>query len=1098
MIRAAFVVALLALRAPLLLARERFVRVYDERDGLAVSEIADLAQDARGFIWIGTIGGLVRFDGRELRPWAPDRVRHVVEVLSAAPSGGVLVGARTEPLYLVSGRGVEAVSGPDGGPIDDWVHAALGSDGALWFVRESGFYGRLPSGGWVSLDVALFNGSPLTRVMPGPSGCVYVASEEALWRVAPAEEFGPIGPPGQPGVGPTAQLVAAVGRVRHLGFTPDSALVVLTRDGLLLRIRRTASRLPDRREDLPPAAVTAGIDTLLAGRVHGRGLAIRGEVIWASVDQYIYALRSGHPPEIVAPAPGLPTGRPLLVDREGTLWLGGYRGVLSMPEPETMTWNDLDGLPSPTHGRFVTEWGGGVWVSTWYGSGRIERDDPRRGATIDSPRHSGRFCADRAGNLWTARGDTALTCRTADGERAWPFPGLHGIYASAPRPDGSLWLATDDGILVTGPGEPRAIRCVAPGRDGIRGGSDGHGENWPLGWRHSWLTAILEDREGVLWIGGFEMIAHAPACALEGETPREWRGERGQDESRSRVALSRWPDVACAAAPSPWSVDSLPGANHVNAILQMPSGAIWIATGNAGVRCRTGRGWEEIPGSRRLASPRIYGMVSSPSGGVWILAVGSIVRVLERPDLPDGWEIVEQLTSWQGLPTQQASDLYEELGGRIWLASLAGVVEVPPEARCADQRPPPLELIELAVDGAPLPLDHCPALPYRRNRLEIRFAALSFRDRSLIRYRARTEAEGPWFESREPSFHFVDLAPGRHMAEIEASLDGVAWSELPARVDFVVRRPWYLQAWALAAFALAGAAALVSIHRMRLAFLLRLERQRTRIAMDLHDEMGSGLGSIGILAGLAADEDLAEESRRSLAEWIAETASELGTALTDIVWSLRDGAETLEALALRLAERGGRLVPERRGEAGGEPAGEANGGSFTAPDRRREFITDFPSVWPSLRLPLEVRRNLHLIAVEALHNAARHASARQIVLGVRADGRRWRLWVADDGVGIASSVGESPAGRGARDVTRAPARRGYGLDNMRRRAGEIGVDFSLRSVPGGGTTVEVVFDPHARITRNGQRPTGALRRRRERGRATDRPRTIHTAGGLAP
>lgn len=1092
MVCVALLAAILAPGAGPLLARERFVRIYDEREGLAVAEIADLAQDARGFIWIGTIGGLVRFDGRELRSWAPERIRHVVDVLSAAPSGGVLVGARTEPLYLVSDRGVEEVAGPDGGPIDDWVHAALGSDGSLWFVRESGLSGRLRSGEWVSLDVALFNGSPLTRVMPGPDGCVYVASEAALWRVAPIEEVGPIGPSGRPRFRPTTQPVAAVGRVRHLGLTPDSALVVLTRDGLLLRIRRTESRLADRLDGPPPASATAEIDTLLAGRVHGRGLAIRGEVIWASVDQYIYALRSGYPPEVVAPAPGLPTGRPLLVDREGTLWIGGYRGVLSVPEPETVTWNDLDGLPSPTHSRFVTGWRGSVWVSTWYGSGRIDRADVRRGASIDSPKHSGRFCPDSAGDLWTARGDTALTCRTADGERTWSFPGLHGIYGSAPRPNGSLWLATDDGILVTGPGGPRAVRCAAPGRDAIEGDSDG--DDWPVGWRNSWLTAILEDRDGMLWIGGFEMIGHAPVRALDGGMERAWTSEPGQVESSSREARPREPEPTCEAAPSPWSIDSLPGANHVNAILQMPSGAIWIATGNAGVRRRTGGGWEEIPGSRRLASPRIYGMVSSSSGGVWVLAVGSIVRVLERPEMPDGWEVVERLSSWQGLPTQQASDLYEEPDGRLWLASLAGIVEVPPEARHVDKRPPPLELIELAVDGERLPPDLLPVLPYRRNRLEVRFAALSFRDRTLIRYRARTEPNGAWFESREPSFHFVDLAPGRHMAEIGASLDGVTWSELPARMDFVVSRPWYLQAWALALFMLVVTAALVSIHRMRLAVLLRLERQRTRIAMDLHDEMGSGLGSIGILAGLAADEDLAEESRRGLAEWIAQAASELGTALTDIVWSLRDGAETLEALALRLAERGGRLVPERGGDSGGE----ANGGSSNPPDRRREFVTDFPSVWPSLRLPLEVRRNLHLIAVEALHNAARHASARRIVLGLRSEGRRWRLWVADDGVGIVSGVGEPPSLRGVRDVTRAPARRGYGLDNMRRRAEEIGVDFSLRSVPGGGTTVEVVFDPHARITRHSPRHSGASRRRRERGRPGDRPRTISTAGGLAP
>jgi signal transduction histidine kinase len=191
--------------------------------------------------------------------------------------------------------------------------------------------------------------------------------------------------------------------------------------------------------------------------------------------------------------------------------------------------------------------------------------------------------------------------------------------------------------------------------------------------------------------------------------------------------------------------------------------------------------------------------------------------------------------------------------------------------------------------------------------------------------------------------------------------------------------------------------------------------------------MGSGLGSIGILSGLAAQDNLEGVRRKDLAEKIAATAGELGNSLTEIVWALKPGAATLEGLAYHVSERAGRLFPSDE----------------TA------FTTNFPDRWPRVELSLAVRRNLLLIASEALHNAARHSHAKQVTLGIGAlRGKQWHLWVTDDGCGVANNNSGSFGS-------------GMGLQSMRQRAEEISAEISWSTNNGQGTTVSVVFDPRA-------------------------------------
>jgi signal transduction histidine kinase len=233
----------------------------------------------------------------------------------------------------------------------------------------------------------------------------------------------------------------------------------------------------------------------------------------------------------------------------------------------------------------------------------------------------------------------------------------------------------------------------------------------------------------------------------------------------------------------------------------------------------------------------------------------------------------------------------------------------------------------------------------------------------------------------------------------------------------------------LVVFALALTGVLYVAHRLRLAFLLRLERQRARIAMDLHDEIGAGLGSINILAGLAAERTPAGSPQASLMNEISDAAAELGASLGEIVWSLRSRSGTLDGLVAHLSERAVKLFP-----AGSTPA----------------LTLAIPEVLPPVTLTVPVRWNVALIVNEAMHNAVRHARAAHVVLGLEPVERRWRIWVEDDGRGLDE---------------RAALRAGVGIESMRRRADDIRADLELARRPSGGLTVSLLFDPQAPPTR---------------------------------
>ena len=934
-------------------AKARLVRHFDQRAGLPVSSVTALAQDIDGFLWIGTNGGLIRYDGREMRRWGRDATIGLIDLLVTGPGGEVI--AREHPenrIFRVTSVGLEPLADPDGDEIRDVRDAAFTTDGSLYIIRGDDLLVQAPDGPWRTIPFSREAGEKPRDLRPNLDGELLLLTSLGL---RPVQD------------GAAQDLFLRMPEIYDALYRPDGSLLMLQ------------GQYPCRILEF----VDGRTDALAAVDDRPFRMALRNDTVWIAFGRNLAAIRNDGSAEIIKEHDDFKkTGGPILVDAEGSLWIGNYLGLFQFPEPDTVVFTQEDGLPSE-HTRFLLQHGGRMWVATWNGIGLIGPQDEAE-ARYDHQELicRERPCADAAGRLWLpvtiAEGSPGahrgiLEIEEADATIHDLQPDIFFGRCTGSR-DGTVWFPAGGEILRTPPGGGRPV--VAAVLPAIAAGPG----------------AFLEDRSGRLWAGATGSICHS--------------------------------ETATAVDPDAWTCEPLMARAQVKALLQLPSGEIWAATSGGVLRRRAGT-WEAVPATRDLPSSWAHNLVASPVEGVWVTGHGTLVRVIESSKRPEGWEVLESPGAWQGVPVIGGGDVFEAADGSLWLATSAGVVYVPVSARGSRLTPPRVRLVDISVDGTRLALDESPEIPYSRNRLELSFAALSYRDPSLIRYKIRSGPDAPWVESRQPGFRFFDLPPGDYRPEVIASLDGVAWSAEPATFRFSVQPPWYMRAWVIALFALLLAALLYLAYRLRVAVLLRLERQRTRIAMDLHDELGAGLGSIGLLADLVCDDRLDEAERKDLSGKISETADELGSGLTDIIWTLRSKSEPLGALGEYLRERGRRMAPPGSGV---------------------RFAAVLPETWPDIRLSLAARRNLQRIAVEAMHNAVRHGNPSRIELGMAPAGARWLLWVEDDGCGMPAdpkgTVGE-----------------GLGLESMKQRAAAIGAVVRWGPGPEGGTRVEIAFDP---------------------------------------
>jgi signal transduction histidine kinase len=272
-------------------------------------------------------------------------------------------------------------------------------------------------------------------------------------------------------------------------------------------------------------------------------------------------------------------------------------------------------------------------------------------------------------------------------------------------------------------------------------------------------------------------------------------------------------------------------------------------------------------------------------------------------------------------------------------------------------------------------------------------------------------ADADWSSpSLERTVNYSNLAPGTY--RFQARLAGVPGVEHPAAVmEFTVLAPLWQRWWFRAMVLCTALVLLYWLHRHRTIRLLEMERLRTRIASDLHDDIGSGLSQIAVLTEVVRGPAHAVDLDSTLGN-ICALSRQLADSMNDIVWSVNPDRDHLRDLLQRMRRFASDVLAGKNIEFGFHAplAGEAD------------------------RIPIDVRREVYLILKESVNNIAHHSACTRAQIAFLVGDGRLELCVEDNGHGL-----------------REPSRDGaHGLCSMSERARRIGgtIEFSHSDIGG--------------------------------------------------
>lgn len=932
-------------------------------EGLPQSSVNDLLQSKDGYIWLATFGGLVRFDGVEFtvfdRSNAPGMISDRCVTLFEDRNGII---------WIVTERGLVRKENNNG----FWSYETNRSEG-------KDFSGKLyqdKSGTlWiVNSDIHRFdNGNLITY---------YISDDEALRR-------------------------RALNGEGDFWFIFNNRVVRLIDGKFIMCIDMTKYSRYAAWSVKETAPGTLWITT------NGSGIF---RFINGTIKQF--TLRNGLASNNL---------QHLLVDNDGILWANGTGGISRFNGEEIESLYRHDGLSDGSVNTFIQDHEGNYWAGTF--SRGLNKIQPVSITTLDKDQG---LREERVLSLSPSKNGQLIIGTNGGGE----FLLNNGIITRPKFPlqnDRSfVWSIFEDS------------RGRIWGADGKRLFFQENGRKTEIqGFPGNFLTAIFEDRSGAMWFGSTnglnkftdgKFIEYTTREGLSSNDVRSiFEDRHGTLWIGTTSGLNKLRNGKIESFTNIHDVTS----HYIRFIHQDKDGILWFGTYGGGVIRLKDEIFTVYTTIDGMFDNIVSHIVEDDSGYFWMGSNRGIARV-SRNELnayergkSDPLHVVT-FGKLEGMKTIETNGGFQpsavkDVSGKIYFPTVEGVAVVDPKKVFINKSPPAIHIEKFLIEGSQSEMNRSD-IPYDSANIEIRYTALSFTNPSKVRFKYKIEGyNSDWIDvGTRRTAYFTKMPPGEYTFRVIASNNDGYWNMEGASVSFTILPPFWMTWWfrTLMTFLFIGGTVFVvrfneqkkireKIRAMEKA--AAVERERLRIARDLHDELGARLTEIGLMTDVAMKEKKKKETSEQL-ENIGSTARGIVESFREIVWAVNPQQDTLDGLIDFLEQYVQRFL-KRAGIR-----------------CRLHIATDIPVI----SFTSDQRHGIFMAVKESLNNVVKHSRATEVKFTARIEESSIVLIIEDNGRGFSDS-----------EVSQFS----NGLANMKQRLKDVNGSAEISSVLKKGTTV---------------------------------------------
>jgi len=801
-------------------------------DGLPENSVRSILQDSSGFLWFGTMNGLVRYDGYELKVFTPSQTDttslggRTVLALHEDRTGSIWIGTYLMGLWHYdqdTGAFRHFDLGRDNGgqPEAGQVNSITEDDqGRLWVGLQYGL---------VSLDIATGEVTWHDEVK------AHLGSENRILAIS---------------------SVMADTKGRIWCGTDGNGVVIYSPD---TGDTRWLTHNPDREQSLP-SSIAYDIAQTADGKIWMA--TTNGLALWQEATGEFIVFR---PAEESGPL-GLNIMAKIIGDDQGLLWLGSAAGLYVF-DPESRQFRlfayDPEKPSSPANGPVLSlllDDSGILWAGSWHAG--LNKVSPLAGgfrtqqffAEDGTP---GLYAVeslleDHQGRLWAGvsqvslgRGPGALFRRTTPDQpfEAIPVEGngkrLSSVVSLCEDPSGTIWAGTYSGLW-----KVQDDRLVP--------GAAGQGEQWFV-LNNANISSLIVDRQGRLWMGVYgqglirwdldtqdlDLFRHNlldphsissddVITIFQDRSDRIWVGTdaRGLNLFRSdELGFQRF------IAPEK-------GLETVSDILESPLGDLWLTSFSGLVRFDPSTGTTEIFNRESgLPNDQTVSILEDDRGRFWVSTGYGLARLDPETREVRAFDTLDGLPDNERMPAR-----FRGQDGILYFGGRGGLVSFDPDGFTTSRFEPPVVITGIAVSDTFLvvqpegPLRQLPhetrslVLEYDQNDVSLSFASLDFGRPDQIHYRCQLEGlDDNWrvpVARRRASY--TNLKPGSYVFRAQGTNRDGVWSPHEARLEIRILPPWWRAWWADTLYVLAVALLISGIIRQ----LVLRERLRAKLEVQ--------------------------------------------------------------------------------------------------------------------------------------------------------------------------------------------------------------------------------------------------------------------------